>query len=320
MMQDWTGTFCMTSNRIRNAYEKYCVLTDWNIGVTDSSVDALGRLVTRGELSPVRWMPRRSPLLGRADPFLWPLESVPRVIYEEIDQRHGRGQIFSVSLRDGFARRPPRQEIDRPFHMSYPFVLRVDDTWCCIPESARSDGVDLYRWDARTESWQPKSRLIDGVGLLDATIFQQEGLWYLFGTVRDQGSNDALRIWWAPALAGPWQAHARNPVKVDASSARSAGPFFQFDGRWYRPAQDCTLRYGGALAVNRLDALSPTDFAETTVSRVSPDPKGPYPDGLHTLSVYDDCILVDGKRVGFSAALVLMKVRRRISRVMGSAA
>jgi hypothetical protein len=78
--------------------------------------------------------------------------------------------------------------------MSNPFILRVDDAWCCIPESARSGGVDLYRWDARIETRQPESRRIDGVGLLDATIFRHEGLWYLFGTVRDEGSNDALRI------------------------------------------------------------------------------------------------------------------------------
>jgi hypothetical protein len=318
MMQDCTGVFCMTINRIRNAYERYCVLTYWNIGLAKSSAESLGRLVTHGELGSVRWMPIRSSLLARADPFLWHLDGEPRVIYEEIDQRHGRGQIFSVSLDDGFERRPPRQEIDRPFHMSYPFVLRVDGTWYCLPESARNGGVDLFRWDARAETWQPESRLIDGVGLLDATIFRHEELWYLFGTVRGQASNDALRIWWAPALEGPWKQHASNPVKVDASSARSAGPLFQFDGRWYRPAQDCTLRYGGALAINRLDALSPTDFAETTVSRVFPDPNGPYPDGLHTLSVYDSCILVDGKRVGFSATLVLMKAVRRIRRVMGA--
>jgi hypothetical protein len=307
----------MTSNRIRHFYERYCVLTYWNIGLAESSGEALGRLVNRGELGPVRWMPRRSALLARADPFLWPLEGAPRVIYEEIDQRHGRGQIFSVSLDEGYARRPPKLEIERPFHLSYPFVLRFDDAWYCVPESARSCGVELYRWDARTSAWRPERRLIDGVGVLDATIFRHEGLWYLFGTVRDEGSNDSLRIWWAPALEGPWHEHARNPVKVDASSARSAGPFFQFGGCWYRPAQDCTLRYGGALAINRLDALSPIDFAETTVSRVFPDPKGPYPDGLHTLSVYEDCILVDGKRVGFSAALVLMKVGRRIRRVLG---
>ena len=200
----------------------------------------------------------------------------------------------------------------QPFHLSYPFVVRCGDVWYCIPESARSGGVDLYAWDVATRSWKIKRRLIDNVAILDATLFRQEGSWYLFGTLRGEESYAKLRIWWATALDGKWQMHERNPAKIDIRSARPAGPLFELGGRWYRPAQDCVEGYGRAVTINRIEVLTPSEFVETTISSVRPDPKGPYPDGLHTLAVYGDVVLVDGKRESFSMRLLLMKAIRRI--------
>jgi hypothetical protein len=150
------------------------------------------------------------------------------------------------------------------------------------------------------------------VQLIDATLFEHGGKFYLFATTRGDGSYEKLRIWWAPSLSSPWQAHAQDPVKIDIRSARPAGPLFRHDGAWYRPAQDCSGGYGGAVTINRLDVLSPDHYRETEVSRLVPDRHGPYPHGLHTLVVCDDIILVDGKRVGFSAALLGMKLARRL--------
>lgn len=310
----------MTIKRFRRFYEKYCILTDWNIGVAKSSPAELTRLVADGWLGPVTWSPKASLLRSRADPFIWPLEADHRVIYEEIDHWRKRGQIRSLSLQQFARLQRSRQEIAQPYHLSYPFVVHFDGAWYCIPESARARGVDLYAWDPAEASWKLVRRLIDNIGILDATLFRYHDIWYLFGTTcGGVDAYDKLRIWWSESIEGQWRLHARNPAKVDLRSARSAGPFFQLDGRWYRPAQDCTTGYGSAVTINRLDVLTPSEFEETTVSRVQPDPNGPYPDGLHTLAVYGDKVLIDGKRVHFSAALLLMKAARRIVRLLDSA-
>jgi len=305
----------MTNSSLRRFYKKYCVLTDWNIGLVNASGAELRALVSEGRLGPTQWCPRVSLLRSRADPFVWPLAGGHRVVYEEIDHRSKLGHVRSLSLQR-FARwQRSRVEIVQPFHLSYPFIFQHDDVWYCVPESARSGGVDLYAWHP-SEGWKVEQRLIDNIGILDATLFRYDDIWYLFGTTR--GSADAydkLRIWWSNNLKGEWQLHARDPAKVDLRSARSAGPFFQVSGRWYRPAQDCATGYGSAVSINRLDVLTPSEFAETTVSRVQPDPNGPYPDGLHTLAVHDGKVLIDGKRVRFSAALLLLKAGRRIRRL-----
>ena len=305
------------SGRLRRLFRRYCILTEWNFGLVETPPAALTRLVTDGLLGTVVWCPRRSPLSSRADPFFWPTSHGPRVIYEEISSWSQRGHIRSITLDRFSKRQQPRLEIDRNFHLSYPFVIQVDDTWYCVPESARSGGVDLYAWEPRTKLWVLKRRLIEGIAILDATFFRYEGIWYLFGTVRGDQSYSKLRIWWSYTFEGNWQSHACDPAKVDVRSARPAGSWFEVDGRWYRPAQDCAAGYGSAVTINRLESLSPTEFSETMVCRVRPDPKGPYPDGLHTLGVYRGQVLIDGKKVRFSAALLLMNALRLVVRLPG---
>jgi hypothetical protein len=286
--------------------------------VKATSVD-LERLVAEGKLGTVEWCPRPSPLSSRADPFVWMENGQPRVVFEQVDQWTRRGHIRSLPLQRFSRRQRGRSEIMQPYHLSYPHVVLVDGAWYCTPESARAGGLDLYAWRPETRCWERRCRLIHEAAVLDATLFRHAQLWYLFGTLRGDGSCEKLRIWWSDALDGEWRPHARNPAKVDVRSARSAGTVFEIGGRFYRPAQDCSRGYGRAVTINRIDVLTPTEFAETAVSRVEADLDGPYPDGLHTITVCGDTILIDGRRMRFSAALVLMKIIRRLARLVGCA-
>jgi hypothetical protein len=306
----------MTRNRLQRLYKKYCARTAWNIGVVQASDAALRELVTSGRLGPVKWCPRVTVLGSRADPFVWPTDEEARVIYEEIDRWSGRGHIRSISLQRFSRWQRARPEIVQPYHLSYPFVIQWEKVWYCIPESARTGGVDLYFWDSSTASWQLRRSLLDGVAIVDATLFRHDEIWYLFGTIRGPRAYDTLKIWWSHSLEGEWLLHRNDPAKVDLRSARSAGSFFKVGDRWYRPAQDCTNGYGSALTINRIDALTPVEFRETTVSCIQPDPNGPYPHGLHTLAIYGNQILIDGKRVGFSALLPAMKAARKLIRLL----
>jgi hypothetical protein len=109
-------------------------------------------------------------------------------------------------------------------------------------------------------------------------------------------------------------------VKCDLRSARPAGPLFIMDGALYRPAQDCSVTYGGAVVINRVERLTPEEFVERPVRRLAPATQGPYPHGLHTLSGAGNVTLVDGKRHVLSAASVTFRLRRfsqRLTRAAG---
>src|SRR5262249_19611368 len=112
------------------------------------------------------------------------------------------------------------------------------------------------------------------------------------------------------AIDGPWTPHERNPIKRDAATARPAGRPFTAGGRTYRPAQDCSETYGGAVQLMEIERLTPEDFHETIALRLEADRTWPYPHGLHHL-------VVDGTRVYFDAKrttvdwLLWLKVRWR---------
>jgi hypothetical protein len=133
------------------------------------------------------------------------------------------------------------------------------------------------------------------------------GKWWLFctsGKGPRSGDQSHLYIWHAPDLFGPWTPHGVNPVKIDVRSARPAGPFFEHDGQLYRPAQDCSRTYGGALRINRVEKLTELEFEETVVGRIRP-PTGAYSRGIHTLSSAGEWCIVDAKRYVFNPSGIL---------------
>jgi hypothetical protein len=192
----------------------------------------------------------------------------------------------------------------------------------CIPEMHQASEIALYEAARFPERWVKIADLIRGLPIVDATLFRVGTLWWLAGSEPTaKGTTCELHLWYADDIIGPWQAHAANPVKVDVRSARPAGtPFFK-DGVLYRPAQDCSRTYGGRVVINRVVTLTPTEFQETPAAAVEPDPSGPYPAGLHTLSSAGSGTLIDGNRVVFSPAefrRVLLHFLRSAWRRMGA--
>ncbi len=68
--------------------------------------------------------------------------------------------------------------------------------------------------------------------------------------------------------------------------------------------------------INRINRLSPSAFDEEAVAVVEPDPAGPYPQGLHTISKVGDFTLVDGKRFEFSAFGLLNNIVKGVRRTL----
>ena len=105
-----------------------------------------------------------------------------------------------------------------------------------------------------TQKWYQDGErvLLDGFPGCDATPVEHDGRWWLFCGNQDDRGTERLYLFMADALTGPWRPHPGNPVKADAGSARPGGLPFVHEGVLYRPAQDCSRTYGGALVLNRV--------------------------------------------------------------------
>ena len=205
-----------------------------------------------------------------ADPFVFAREGVCHIFLEDLPDATGIGVISHTTIgADGIVARP-RPVLETGRHLSYPFVFERDGHIWMLPEQSAGGGLELYRAAHFPDQWVHEGRLIDG-RLHDATLFEHDGLlWIAAGSEAFQSSSwDALALYWATSLRGPWHPHARNPVVVDARAARPAGPLWQHDGALYRPAQDCSGGYGGAVTLNRITALTRDTFAEEAVGRIS---------------------------------------------------
>jgi hypothetical protein len=184
--------------------------------------------------------------------------------------------------------------------MSYPFLFRHEGEIYCVPETSEAREVALYQAERFPYRWTRVCTLLADVAALDPTLFQWEGRWWLMCTHGDSRPQETLFIYYSHSLRGPWAAHRRNPVVIDIRSARPAGTPFLHRGALYRPAQDCSGRYGGSITVTRVLELSPASFRQEIVRTVRPDLHGPYRHGMHTLSAAGDITLVDGCRLIFS--------------------
>ncbi len=204
-----------------------------------------------------------------ADPFVFVHNATCHVFIEELPDTTGIGVISHFVIGgDGEATRP-RCVLEEPHHLSYPLVFARDGQIWMLPEQAAGGGLDLYRADPFPDRWVKEARLIDG-RLHDATLFEHDGLlWIAAGSEAPQSSTwDALSLYWASSLTGPWTAHARNPVLVDARSSRPAGPLWRDGGRLLRPAQDCSGGYGSRLTIAAITELSPTAFAQEVLGHI----------------------------------------------------
>jgi hypothetical protein len=300
----WT----LMRNFIRNQLRDLFRHEEWHVGVVDRPIEAL----LDGDVPAVRWLPERPAHGFLADPFGLRDGQDTTVLVEAFDYASARGVIAAIRAHDGGPPGAARTVIDCGAHMSYPFLLRRGGDVYCIPETGQAREIALYRARHFPHEWERVATLVAGFAAVDATVFERDGRWWLFCTDDEAGPLTKLFAWHAPDLLGPWTPHAQNPLKTDVRSSRPAGTPFQHAGQLYRPAQDCTHGYGGAVVINRVLRLTTTEFAEEVVARVEPDPQGPYPEGLHTVSAAGDLTLVDGKRSRFHRAALARALRNKL--------
>ena len=265
----------------------------WNVGIAalDHPLDDVAELLP---LKGVRWLPPQPPLQFIADPFPFQLGGRDWLLVEAYGHpRGGRGRIARIDVAGAAPSLDHRPAISRERHISYPCTFTDGDVTYCAPEMSQEDGCVVYRLGGDGE-WLPAHHVLRGVRLVDPTVIRFERRWWLFATEPPPRHNSVLHVFHADSLAGRWTAHRGNPVKRDLATARPAGRPFELNGRLYRPAQDCTETYGGAVHLMEVLALTPSEFRERTALRLEPDPAWPYPDGLHHL-------VVDGTRVYFDA-------------------
>lgn len=207
-----------------------------------------------------------------ADPFMLNADGRKLIFVEEMDDpKRNNANIACVELAEGGARRLGLA-LDEPGHLSYPQVFPWQGDWYMTVESSYDSRVSLYRATRFPLEWARIKDLISGRVCVDPTLHFQDGHWYLFTNVSQNGTStsDELFLFVADKLDGEYLPHPASPLVCDVRRARMAGKLFWHHGRLIRPAQDCGPCYGSAVVFNEVMELGPSVYRERPLSKLAP--------------------------------------------------
>ncbi len=210
-----------------------------------------------------------------ADPHAVRKDGATYVFFEDASLQSGRGHI-AVMRQDAEGQfSVPVTALDRPYHLSYPFVFEWEGHHYMIPESAENRTIELYRCTRFPDQWRFEHNLMEGIMAYDATLAHRQGRWWMFANVAPHESAsdwDELCVFHADSpVSRKWIPHPLNPVVSDVRRARPAGPLFVEGDRLLRPSQDSSGRYGRALNFNEVVTLTTDRYEERPVGHLEPD-------------------------------------------------
>jgi hypothetical protein len=231
-----------------------------------------------------------------ADPMIVQKDGRYFIFVEELPFATGRGHLSVIEMDAHGNVKEPVRVLEKPYHLSYPFVFEWRGSYYMVPETAENGTVDLYQCVEFPHRWEFCRSLLTGVKAVDSTLLFQEGKWWLFtGQAENPNALPQVELYLYSAdslFAETWTPHPLNPLLSDDRLARPGGRIFSRDGKIYRPAQDCSKTYGYGLRLNEITRLTESDYEEKQVSFIEPLWK-PGIIGTHTFATAGDLTVID---------------------------
>ncbi len=235
-----------------------------------------------------------------ADPFVVYENGLHYIFVEEFIYRKNKAHISVLELDQDGSLMNQQKVIERPYHMSYPFVFKEGGTWYMIPETASNNTVELYKCTEFPNTWELEKIIMKDVSATDTTLFYHNHRWWMFTTLDQTGSvsggSTELFLFYADSpFTDSWVSHPLNPVVSDETGARCAGSLFVRGGNIYRPSQDCSVRYGRGFNIKRITVLNEYEYNETTEKEIKPFWDNKLR-GTHTLNFDNGLTVIDTYR------------------------
>ena len=232
-----------------------------------------------------------------ADPFVVARDNRYYIFVEEFIYKKDRAHISVLKLDEQGNFLSSQKIIERSYHMSYPSVFEIDNTYYMIPETSKNRTIELYKCIEFPDKWEFERNIMENISAVDTTLFHYDNRWWLFTAV-DQttnisGCSTELFLFFADdVFSGKWESHPLNPVVSDIRRARPAGNLFIRDGKIFRPSQNCAGRYGIGFNINQVTKLTVNDYEETLITEVKPTWNKKLR-GTHTLNFDNNFTVID---------------------------
>lgn len=232
-----------------------------------------------------------------ADPFIFKNSEKPIIFAEYIPKKSSYGQIVKLTFDKISSEYTLTTLIQSNSHFSYPFILQMNSTAYLMPENSQSKTTRLYKLRASQSTGLEVSEITElfkADPLVDPTIAKIGDFYWLFcAKVDDLGeTNDKLYIYYSTDGYTNWQPHYLNPVVINVTKARPAGPILRINSKLFRPSQNCSTQYGKEIILNEIIKLTPTEFEEVPRLRLKPASRSGI-QRIHHISYSDSLIVID---------------------------
>lgn len=230
-----------------------------------------------------------------SSPFLLKKQDKFHLFFEEYSTRTQRGRIAYIMIDDPEGNiSEPQVVLERPYHLSYPFLFEYRGEFYMIPETSENRAVEVYRCLRFPDQWEYYKTIMPDVQAANATLVEYSMRWWMFVNVASKGGStlDELNLFYSDdPLSTNWTPHPMNPVVSDVRSAQPAGRLFRRDGGLIRPSRDSSLGRGPAINLNSITKMTIHEYEEELLERIEP-PNGDIL-GTQTYNRLDDLVVLD---------------------------
>lgn len=233
-----------------------------------------------------------------ADPYILYIDNIYYIFIEEFLYRNKKGHISVLTMDDKGNYNNPVKILERPYHLSHPFIFKWDGIYYMIPESFSNKTIEVYKCTDFPYKWEFYKNMFEDITAADTILYNYHQTWWLFTTVAENdGASpwDELFVFYSDnPLGGDWKAHLQNPILSDARRARPAGKILEYNGNIYRFSQDCSKGYGYGIRVNQIVKLNETEYHEREISFIEPN-WDKHIKSVHTFDHENRLTIIDGK-------------------------
>lgn len=256
----------------------------WNIGFIENELQS----VLSGDKIHFHWMRHHIRGSWFADPFVLEVtDNEVILLAEEFVIKEWKGRISKLFV-DKHTFQLNRHEVvlDLPYHLSFPFIRRDNNSQYIYPESMASGTLNEYKLSSNGVDIND-SRIICKASIVDAVITKFQGVSIILATSLPSLNGNKLDVY----KIDNGQTTKIQTINFDENIARNAGDLFTFQNKIFRPAQECNRQYGHAVVIQEM-LLGKNGFTFKEVRRIYTT----HPvlnRGCHTFNIYKDIIVTD---------------------------
>ena len=200
-----------------------------------------------------------------ADPFLFEYLDKIYLFYELYDFIRARGVIaYSEIQNNGRLLTSPKIIINRPFHLSFPYIYKQNNRIYIMPKTAQRKSIQLFKAISFPNKWQDDKVLIDRVFACDSIFIDEpECSKILTSKMFDDSETDKVISCYVNNRQFDISSKGSlNCTSIDCGvgefGIRNAGKLFEYEGNIIRPGQNCLNgMYGRGLVFWKVDSVTP---------------------------------------------------------------